>query len=223
MCTTTTLRAARASGLAVLGARVGAGSIWASGLAAQAEIRACVAPDGHLYLAARCPGETLTWNQQGPSGPQGAQGPQGPAGPQGPPGPPGPKGDKGEKGDKGGSASVSTAAGGLMSKAFHVVSAKPAGTLLFHEQYSSVPLRRYSAKCPPNYRPVGGGFEGGLALAEPQFDSRVVASRALGQAWAVDVRAAKQDFNQAPPKIELRVLAYCLRAVQGQLKKPQKP
>lgn len=91
----------RATALVALGASLGSGALWAGSLATQAEIRACVnASDGHLYIASRCPGESLTWNQEGPPGPQGPAGPAGPMGTQGPqgvPGQPGPQGPPGPK------------------------------------------------------------------------------------------------------------------------------
>ena len=61
----------------------------------QAEITACLDSSGYYFRAPAgrpCPGDSLTWNQQGPVGPQGVagqQGPQGPLGPQGAQGPPG--------------------------------------------------------------------------------------------------------------------------------------
>ncbi len=63
------------------------------------EITACVESDGGaLYLAEKCPGQSLTWNRQGPVGPTGPAGPPGPAGPAGAAGPPGPQGVPGKSG-----------------------------------------------------------------------------------------------------------------------------
>jgi len=72
---------------------VGGGAAdWARSALAEAQITACLDGSGYFFRAPAgrpCPGDSLTWNQQGPtgpSGPPGAGGPQGPAGPQGSPG-----------------------------------------------------------------------------------------------------------------------------------------
>jgi hypothetical protein len=88
---------------------VAAGALAAADLvyARQADdvITACVSSEsGVLSIKATCPGQTLTWNKEGPQGPTGAQGvagsagAPGAAGAQGPQGAPGPRGPKGAPG-----------------------------------------------------------------------------------------------------------------------------
>jgi len=208
-------RLVRASGLVAVGALVGSGGLWAGGLATQAEIRACVAADGHLYLAGRCPGQVLVWNQQGaagpvgPPGPPGAQGPQGPSGSQGPPGP---------AGTKGSSATIAKTTTSISAPAFKTVSKKSAGTMFAITTGQA--SYTYSAVCPKSYRAVGGGFE---TLPSALFDEAhaptdwdVLTSRGFGNGWVVKVRILGKAKS---PSIE--VFAHCLRYSNAKLKSPK--
>lgn len=79
----------------VAGALLGVGAVWAKSTLLQSEITACLDSNGYFFRAPAgrpCPGDSLTWNQQGPVGPAGPQGPQGPQGQQGQQGPQGPPG-----------------------------------------------------------------------------------------------------------------------------------
>lgn len=81
---------AAGAALVASGLVVGVAGVWGAGALTQAEITACLDSNGYFFRppAGRpCPGESFTWNQQGPAGPQGPPGPQGPQGPPGPPGP----------------------------------------------------------------------------------------------------------------------------------------
>lgn len=211
-------RFARASSLVALGALCGSGALWAAGSAAQAEIVACVSPtDRHLYLAGRCPADSLTWNTVGPTGPQGspgAPGPQGPAGLQGPTGPPGPPGPKGDPGPNGGTASLAKASSALLGTGFRVVSTTTKGKIDYSQKKGYYP-QLYTATCPVGYRAVGGGFAG-LLTAPTKAGVRVVTSRALGRSWVVNVA---HDGAQAL-SLTLTVDAYCVRVVSAKLKAP---
>ena len=199
--------------LVALGTALGSGAVWGSGLATQAEIRACVnTADGHLYVAGRCPGESLVWNQQGPAGPAGPQGAPGSQGAQGPAGPPGPQGPKGPPGSsavaaKTAIASQTTAA--LTLKSWQIVKVVGSG------EVSAGPLfRTYTAKCPTGFRVVGGGYRA------PDDEQRVWASHATGggTAWTVEVELWKSStFNKVV------VYAHCIRVTGGTLKAPKKP
>ena len=205
----------RASGLVALGALVGSSALWAAGGAAQAEIRACVAPtDGHLYLAGRCPGQVLTWDTLGPPGPQGSPGPPGPAGPQGAAGLQGPPGPKGDPGPAGGTSSVAKASLAVMPMGFRVVSLTTKGKINYGEKQGYYP-QRYTATCPLGYRAVGGGYAG-LLHASPKANARVVTSRALGRSWVVDVAHGGVHALQ----LTLTVEVSCLRVVSAKLKSP---
>lgn len=88
-------RSLLAAPILAIGLLGGAAAVWAAGALTQAEITACLDSNGYFFQAPAgrpCPGNSLTWNQQGPVGPQGVagqQGSQGPLGPQGAQGPPG--------------------------------------------------------------------------------------------------------------------------------------
>jgi hypothetical protein len=215
-------RVLRAAGLVALGALVGSGALRAGALATQAELRACInAPDGHLYLAGRCPGESLTWNQEGPAGPQGTPGPQGASGPQGPPGPPGPQGPPGPPGPKGGASAVAKMSAGLTGSAFRLVSAQTQGTKT-NFSLGKYAERRYYAACPKGYRPVGGGFEVSRTSLLVQgvksgADWQVLSSRAFKTGWAVDLFMYGAVADTLSPSVHVE--AYCLRILPG-LKKP---
>ena len=214
-----TRRLLRTSALVALGAALGSSTLWAGALAPQAEIRACVnASDGHLYVAGRCPGESLTWNQEGPAGPQGPPGTQGPAGPQGTPGPPGPKGAQGPKGAPGSTATVAKTTSALAGSAFHVATTQKTGHA--NAITSSFTVWGYAATCPLHFRAVGGSFELNrtsqqiLGIKLNEID--VVTSESTGRSWRVEfiVHGSSAKLN---PKVEVQ--AYCLRATPS-LKKP---
>ncbi|MGH7539943.1 MAG: hypothetical protein ACRELC_02985 [Gemmatimonadota bacterium] len=215
-------RIARASGLVAVGALVGSGALWAGGLATQAEIRACVsATDGHLYMAGRCPGESLVWNQQGATGPAGPAGPPGPTGAQGPEGAPGPQGSPGAKGAAGSAASVAKTTNGLTDKVFYVASTSTQGKQL--NPSGVFRTQRYAASCAKGFRPVGGGFVGVTSLLGPNDQKskgvKVLASYAVGSSWVVDLRV--DNFPTSIPNLTLGIQAYCLRVVNATLKKPK--
>ena len=131
--------------LVLLGALGGSGALWASGLQ-NTEIRACInTSDGHLYLASRCPGESLVWNQQGPPGSQGAQGPPGPPGASGAQGLPGP------------SAAVAQAAQSLKG-GIAIAQTTSTGKKIGNVQ-------AYISLCAAGWRVVGGGYS--IASAVP--------------------------------------------------------
>lgn len=208
------------SGSLVLGSLVAAAALSASGVLAQAEIRACVTPtDGHLYLAARCPGESLTWSQQGPVGPAGLQGPAGQPGTQGPAGPPGPPGPKGEIGPKGGAATVAKRAGGLLDTALRIVSSSSKGKQF---QLMGRPTQHYRAVCPTGFSVVGGGFLGLKAhtgvKGTGQDDLKIIASHAVANAWGVDVQV--NGDSSYVVNATLKVTAHCLRTSGTKLKQP---
>lgn len=200
----------RASGLVALGALVGSSALWAAGSAAQAEIRACVAPtDGHLYLGGRCPGQVLTWDTLGPQGPPGPPGPAGPQGAVGAQGPPGPKGDQGPAG---GTSAVAKASLAVMPTGFRVVSSTTKGKINYGEKKGYYP-QRYTATCPVGYRAVGGGYTG-MLYAPLKGNARVVTSRALGRSWVVDVAHDGVHALQMTLTVEvscLRVLTVLLK------------
>jgi hypothetical protein len=214
---TSVTRLVHAAAFVSLGALIGSGVIWAGALTPQAEIRACIDPsDGHLYLAARCPGETLVWNQAGPAGPQGSVGPAGPQGPggaQGPPGPPGPKGAPGS------AATVSNATKAVDGSALKLVSTKALGTRAdFGPTFKHL---LYGATCPPGYRPIGGGYAlpDLVTQLKPGVEvAHFVRSRAIGSRWAVSLflrGPAVGDWNTP-----IEVQAHCLRVTGGKLKTP---
>jgi Collagen triple helix repeat (20 copies) len=194
-----------ATGLVGLGALLGSGALWAGGMVAQAELRACVnASDGHLYVAARCPGESLVWNQQGATGPAGPQGAQGSPGPQGPPGPPGPIGASGPAG------SQSKTATGLASAVFKVASSSAIGKKqVFSPHFTKL---TYSATCPSSFRPVGGGFStyvGDLYAKKDFATLHAVSSRAVKSSWVLDFVVIGSGATALNPK--MHVEATCLR------------
>ena len=198
----------RATALLALGAAIGSGVLWAGSLATQAEIRACVnASDGHLYLAGRCPGQTLVWNQEGATGPQGQPGPQGATGPQGPPGSPGPIGPKGAPGAAAAvskTAAVSKVTNALAPQVFHTASTVSDG-----EELAGPLFREYTAKCPAGHRAVGGGFR--------TYDGqRLIASHQGNGGWTVLVELANTGTLK-----KVLVRASCLRVLGGKLKSPK--
>jgi hypothetical protein len=197
---------------------MGSGALWAGALAPQAEIRACVnASDGHLYLAGRCPGETLVWNSEGPAGPPGPPGPQGAAGA---PGPAGQHGPPGPKGAPGAAATVSTSTNALHPNAIHVATNKnPKGK---QDSLFGVPVQIYRAECPTGFRAIGGGFSGLPSHEGGKLQDRnhykVVQSRGVANAWQVGVKVEGVKAIVSKP---LAVYAYCLRVVGGKLKGPK--
>jgi len=138
--TSSIARQLRATGLVAIGAAIGSGALWAGGLATQAEIRACVsATDGHLYIAGRCPGEMLVWNQEGATGPAG------------PPGPPRQPGAQGSPGPPGSPAVVVKAAQTLAGAGISIAQATSNGKKISNVQ-------AYSTLCPAGRHVVGGGY-----------------------------------------------------------------
>lgn len=125
---------AAGAALVACGLVLGVAGVWAAGSLAQAEITACIDANGYFFRAAGgrpCPGESLTWNQQGPMGPQG------PAGQQGAQGPPG----------SGANVKLSV----VQAKVFPVDKAMQDG--LGYTRY-----RRWMAFCPLGYLAVGPVF-----------------------------------------------------------------
>jgi hypothetical protein len=185
-----------AAGLVAVGALAGAGGLWAGALAPQAEIRACVGPtDGHLYLASRCPGQALVWNQEGttgPAGPAGAVGPQGQPGPQGPPGPPGPKG---------GTSLIASLANALTNKSFYVSRRNEKGKRIETTKGTPHIYVEYLTACAKGFQPVGGGY------ANQWPGMQLNSSRAVGSAWLLRFTFSK------PANVHLRMETetYCLR------------
>lgn len=192
--------------LVIVGAFAGAGVLWAGSLQG-AEIRACLDSRGYLYLASRCPGDSIAWNQQGPTGP---------AGPPGPKGDPGPVGPTGPKGDAGAVATASRQTLAIAAQALRTVEKSSQGVNFGGG-------RRYAASCPKGFRVVGGGFAGlkiltGATGESAANDHKVVASYGIGASWVVDVRVDR--LPTAVVSATLRVVAHCLRVVGGKLKGP---
>ena len=182
-------RLLRATGLVAIGAAIGSGALWAGGLATQAEIRACVsATDGHLYVAGRCPGESLVWSQQGPTGPAGPLGPPGQPGAQGSPGPPGSP------------AVVVKAAQTLVGAGIAI-----AQTTSFGKKVANV--QAYSSLCPAGQHVVGGGYS--IASGVPA-DLKVITNQEvkLGgkSGWSVNVLRTN-GFKA----LKLGVRAVCIK------------
>jgi len=187
-------RLLRASGLVALGALMGSGALWAGSLAPQAEIRACInATDGHLYLAARCPADSLVWNQEGPAGPQGPPGPVGATGLQGLQGPAGPPGS---------TAATAKSALGIAKSGVKIVKKTTPGVTQGHFQVYRIP-------CPTGYEAVGGGY-GTFSLFVPSpfivnFNSPVHPT-VKTSAWQVAV-ARTPGFKS----LTLSVTAVCAK------------
>jgi hypothetical protein len=181
--------------LVLLGALAGAGGLWA-GAMQSTEIRACIDAAGHLYLAGRCPGDSIAWNQQGPPGPQGAPGQQGPAGQQGPKGPPGPSGPSGS------AAATATSSLALSKASVKLVQKSLGGQKQSHFQVYRLP-------CPTGYQVVGGGY-GSYTLFPPvpfivNFNGPVKPTLATS-AWQVSV-ARVPSFKG----LTLALKAVCVR------------
>ena len=186
---------AGSAALVSLGALAGAGALWAGALQST-EIRACIDSAGHLYLAPRCPGDSLAWNQQGPAGPPGppgATGQQGPQGTQGPQGPPGPAGS---------AATTAKSALALSKLGLKVVKK----TLSGQKQQT---FQVYRVFCPAGYQVAGGGY-GTFTLFPPQplivnYNGPVKPTLATS-AWQVSV-ARVPGFKS----LTLSVSAVCVK------------
>lgn len=174
--------------LIALGALLGSGAL-SAGVLQGAEIRACLDSRGYLYLASRCPGESLAWNQQGPAGPQGSAGPQGP---QGPPGPPGPVGK---------ASSVAGLADALSSKGFVVSRQEKKGTIVKTTTGTSFVWVEYVASCPKGFRAIGAGYKNDRPVRE------LVASYGLGSKWMLRFTYPKEQATAVAIETE----TYCLR------------
>jgi hypothetical protein len=216
MLTLTRARALLGSAvLVVLGALAGAGGLWAGALQS-AEIRACIDGAGHLYLASRCPGESLVWNQQGPPGAVGPAGPSGPAGAQGPPGPPGPKGEQGAAGPAPKTSINSKSSNALVQQAFRIVSSNGEGKP--SRQGIGGTYYRYEAECPTGYRVVGGGYRTTAEIPKSGQKQLVTGSSAVPsrpRSWEVEALVRDDSLSK-----KIVVVAMCLRATGGKLKKP---
>jgi hypothetical protein len=168
-------------GLAVAAALVAGAGVWAAGARTHAEIRVCVAAsDGHLYLAGRCPGQTLAWNDQGPAGPAGPPGPSGPQGPAGPPGPPGAQGAPGKTGLQGPRGLAASYQFKTLTKLAVVPQTKDSAQAL--------------VDCPKGWFPTGGGGHatGSLLVTSEPFGNgwmaQAVKKAGLKISWSVRAR-----------------------------------